>query len=308
MRCLALFTGGLDSLLSVRLMQVQGIEVVGLFEVTALCAADRSAAESRAAESRIELRIADLAGEYSRTLRAPRFGPLEEVAPCLDCRIAMFARARDEMADCGASFVISGEVVGQRPKTAIRDLEVVAHHAGLGDLLVRPLSARLLPPTVPETSGWVDRTRLLSIQGKSRKAQHELAQTLRIDHVPPPRPDCPLLADPLNSRVQEVLADSVEPTPWLLSLLPIGRHYRINADSRIIVSRNRSEGDALAAAAHATGAESCSLAIPRGFAGPTALIIGSATPKVCEQVADLIRQHGRSTGSSDERVEINQVR
>ena len=220
----------------------------------------------------------------------------------------MFARARDEMAECGASFVISGEVVGQRPKTAIRDLEVVAHHAGLADLLIRPLSAQLLPPTAAETRGWVDRTRLLSIQGKSRKPQLELARKTGIALPPPPRPDCPLLTDPLNSRVKEVLTAAAEPTPWLLALLPIGRHYSVDATARIIVSRNRAEGDALVAAAHAADAETCSLAIPRGFAGPTALVIGPATPALCEQVTSLIRQHGRSTGSSDERVEINHVR
>src|SRR5262245_54579615 len=98
MRCLALFTGGLDSLLSVRLMQAQAIEVVGLYVATALCADDLATAKTRAAELGIELRIVELAGEYVRLLRAPRFGRLEGAAPCLDCRIATFATARDQIA------------------------------------------------------------------------------------------------------------------------------------------------------------------------------------------------------------------
>jgi hypothetical protein len=304
MRCLALFTGGLDSLLSVRLMQVQGIEVVGLHIATALCVADRAAAEARAASLGIELRIVDLASEYCQLLRSPRFGRLEGVAPCLDCRIAKLSKAREFMTECGASYVTSGEVVGQRPKTAIRDLEVVAHHAGLADLLVRPLSAQLLPATAPETRGWIDRTRLLSIQGKSRKTQLELARTLDIADIPAPRPDCPLLTEPLNSRVKEVLISDAEPTSWLLSLLRIGRHCRVDANTRIIVGRNHAESDALVAATHAADADACSLAMPHGFAGPTALVIGRATAAVCEQVTNLIRQHGRSTGAPGERVEF----
>ncbi len=305
MRCLALFTGGLDALLSVRLMQVQGIEVVGLYVGTALCAADRATALTRAAALGIELRIVDLAGEYCQLLRVPRFGRLEGAGPCLDCRIAIFAKARGGMAECGASFVISGEVVGQRPKTAARDLEVIAHHSGLADLLLRPLSVRLLPPTAPENCGWVDRTRLLAIQGKSRKTQHQYARELGITNVPPPRPDCPLLASPLNTRVPEVLADATDLTPWLLALLPIGRHQRIDSQTRIVVARNRAESETLTAA-HAAEAEVCSLATPREFSGPTALIIGPATPAACEQATKLVIQHGRS-GSFDARVLIRRA-
>ncbi len=304
MRCLALFTGGLDSLLSVRLVQSQGIEVIGLYVVTPLWSGAPAAAQTRAEALGIELRTVDLAREYCQLLRAPRFGRLEGAAPCLDCRIAMLAKVRGIMAECGASFVISGEVVGQRPKTAARDLEVVAHHSRLGELLLRPLSARLLPPTAPENCGWVDRTRLLAIQGKSRKTQLQYARELGIANVPPPRPDCPLLASPLNTRVPEVLADAADPTPWLLALLPIGRHQRVDAHTRIVVARNRAESEALTAAAQAAEAGQCLLAIPFGFSGPTALVIGPATPAACEQAAALVMQHGRCTGSALELVDF----
>jgi hypothetical protein len=304
MRCLALFTGGLDSLLSVRLMQEHEIEVVGIHVTNPLCAANGQSAAARAADLGIELRTVDLAAQYCGLLRAPRFGRLESAAPCLDCRIAMFAQAREQLAGIDARFVISGEVVGQRPRTAVRDLEVVAHHAGLADLLVRPLSAQLLPQTEPETCGWVDRSRLLAIQGKGRKAELDLARTLGLGDLPPPRPDCPLLAEPLLGRVKELLADSPLIDPWLLSLLLIGRHVRVDIRTRIIVGRNREENAFLVSAAQRAEANSCSLATPRGFAGPTALIVGPASVAACEQARSLIVRHGRPSGSTAEKVII----
>ena len=304
MRCLDLFTGGLDSLLSVRLMQEQGIEVVGLHVTNPVCAANGQSAAARAADLGIELRTVELAEDYCGLLRAPRFGRIDCVAPCLDCRIAMFAQAREQLAEIEARFVISGEVVGQRPRTAVRDFEVVAHHAGLADLLVRPLSAQLLPPTEPEIRGWVDRSRLLSIQGKGRKAQLDSARSLGLCEVPPPRPDCPLLAEPLLGRVRELLADGRLIDPWLVSLLPIGRHVRVDKHTRIIVGRNREENDLLVSAAQQARAIVCSLAIPRGFAGPTALIVGPASAAACAQAKSLIVHHSRPGNSTAEKVII----
>jgi tRNA-specific 2-thiouridylase len=304
MRCLALFAGGLDSLLSVRLMQGQGIEVVGVYAGNPLCAADGQSADQAAAQIGIELRTVDLAADYCSLLRAPRLGRIESVAPCLDCRIAMFAQARELLTQTNTRFVISGEVVGQRPRTAVRDLEVVAHHAGLSSLLVRPLSAHLLPPTEPEARGWVDRSRLAAIQGKSRKAQLDLARSLEISSIPPPRPDCPLLSQPLAGRVKEVLADAPPIDAWLLALLPIGRHTHVDERTRIIVGRNREENDTLQTAARQAEPGACSLVVPCGFPGPTALIVGPATPAACETATKLVFRYGRAAGSPEERVEI----
>jgi len=293
MRCLALFTGGLDSLVSVRLIQDQDIEVVGVHFTNLLCAADGQSAAVRAAELGIELRTVDLAADYCRLLRAPRFGRIDSVAPCLDCRIAMFAKAREQLAEIDARFVISGEVVGQRPRTAVRDSEVVAHHAGLAELLVRPLSAQLLPPTEPETHGWVDRSRLLAIQGKGRRLQLDLARSLvGPGDIPPPRPNCPLLAEPLAGRVKQLLADAPAIDAWQLALLPLGRHFRVDEQTRIIVGRNREENGALMAAARQAEANECSLASPHGFRGPTVLIVGTATDAAYEQAKTLIARHG----------------
>jgi tRNA-specific 2-thiouridylase len=291
MRCLALFTGGLDSQLAVRLMQQQGVEVVGLHVVTPLCSPDNESAKDAATRLGIDLQTADAGDAFCQALRQPRFGRLGRAAPCLDCRIATFAAAAIAMADRAADFVISGEVVGQRPRTASRELEVVAHHAGLGDLLLRPLSAGLLPATRPEQRGWIDRCRLMSLQGKGRKEQLRLAAELGIDPAPSPRAECPLLAEQLAGRVLEMLQDSPSLTPWDLELAPIGRHVRIDERTRIVVSRNRTEGKQLARLA--ASSDRATLIQPVGFVGPAAIVVGDVNSQVQDQTLRLLAQYGR---------------
>ena len=285
MRCLALFTGGLDAQLAVRLVQEQGVEVVGLCVATALCAADFEAAQSAADRLGIELISATLDDAYAELLKRPRFGRIKFAAACVDCRIAMFAQAAQRMTEVKAEFVASGEVVGQRPRTAKRDLEVVAHHSGLGELLVRPLSAALLPPTLPEERGWLDRTRLLGLQGKSRKPQRQLAARLGIAPLPPPRPECPLLAPALGSRVLEMLHDE-QSAACPLELAAVGKHHCLDGHGRVVVARNQAESMALVKIAGRSPA--CTLIEPADFAGPAAVIIGQATPTVCSQAMLLI--------------------
>jgi tRNA-specific 2-thiouridylase len=293
MRALALFTGGLDSLLAVRLMQAQGIEVTGLFVGSPLCGDNRAHAKSAAAGLRIELHTVEIDREYCQLLRAPRLGRLQEVAPCLDCRVAMLAATREQMAATGAEFIVSGEVVGQRPRTAVRDLEIVAHHSGLGDLLLRPLSARLLPPTRPESAGWVERSNLLDLQGKSRKRQHELARVFGLP-VSSPRPECPLLAEPVGTRLRDLLGRSHEIDAWQLALLPLGRNVPLDEDSWIVIGRNQSENEQLLAHSKLHDAGQCAVAVPVGFAGPTALLVGTSTPARRHAVARLIVELGRA--------------
>jgi tRNA-specific 2-thiouridylase len=303
MRALALFTGGLDSLLAVRLMQAQGIEVGGLFVGNPLCGADCARAAFAAAGLGIELHTIAIDWEYCQLVRAPRLGRLQAVAPCLDCRVATLVAAREQMAATGAEFLVSGEVVGQRPRTAVRDLEIVAHHAGLGDLLVRPLSARLLPPTRPESTGWVERSNLLGLQGKSRKRQHELARAFGLS-IPSPRPECPLLAEPVGTRLRELLDRSLAIDPWQLALLPLGRHVPLDEGSWIVIGRNQSENQQLVAHSKLGDAGQCAIALPIGFSGPTALLVGTSTPARRLAAARLIVEFGR-TGEEEVSVAIH---
>jgi tRNA-uridine 2-sulfurtransferase len=299
MRCLALFTGGLDAQLAVRLMQQQRIEVIGLYVATPLCATDSDRAEAAAAGLGIRLLTARLDGEYCELVRRPRFGRLDSGAPCVDCRIALFAKAAQLRTDCRADFVISGEVVGQRPRTALGDLEVLAHHAGLEGLLVRPLSASLLPPTLPEQRGWIDRGRLHGLHGKSRKPQHGLAEQLSIQPLPP-RADCPLLGETLGRRVFDLLNSQSPLTSWDLELAPIGRHDAVGEATRIVVARNRAECETLARLAERS--DHCTLLAPLDFTGPTALVVGPVTPAARQRAAALVARPERPAAADSRRI------
>jgi hypothetical protein len=293
MRAIALFTGGLDSQLAVRLLHEQGLSVQGLFVETPLCTGTAERAQAAAATVEMPLVIRSLGEGYCELLRRPKFPRLEGAAPCVDCRISMFAEARRLMEQTAADFVVSGEVVGQRPRTAIRDLEVVAHHAGLESKLLRPLSAGLLPATGMEESRLVDRTRLPAIQGKSRKQQLALAKTLGLPITADRRPDCPLLSEPLASRVGDALADERPLRATDLPLLRIGRHFLTDERTRVIVARNQSESEALLAHASRANRNDCIALAPQDFAGPIALVLEASDDWSCSFAAQRMAAFGR---------------
>ncbi len=290
MRCIALFTGGLDSLLAVRLVQLQHVEVSAIYFRPPWVRSDE-AVQRAAAAINVPLTILDLSEGYPQRLRRPRFGYVGGAATCLDCRIAMLAAVSDLIAAHAADFVVTGEVVGQRVRSSVLDLELVAHHARLNDRLVRPLSAKLLEPTLPERQGWIDRSRLRAWQGKSRRRQERLAAEIGLALVPP-RPDCPLLAEPLASRARQLIRAPRPVESWELSLLAISRRFEL-ANSTVLLGRNREENERLADAARRAGA-SCTVAIsPANFFGPTALLIGDIGEANVQRAAALVARYSR---------------
>ena len=174
---LGLLSGGLDSALAAALLLEQGLEVVGLhLESPVSCRGD---ARGLAAELGIPLIVRAKGEEFLQLLRRPRWGYGRHLNPCLDCRVLMLRRAGEVMRETGAGFVFTGEVPGQRPMSQLRDrMRLVDRQSGLEGLVLRPLSARLLPETEPERRGWVDRTRLLAVSGRSRRVQ--LAEAARL--------------------------------------------------------------------------------------------------------------------------------
>ena len=193
-RAVVLFSGGLDSMLVVKILQQAGIEVRGLnFRTMFACCKDQAAVAAR--ELDIELSVVGADESYLDTIRKPQYGYGRGANPCIDCRIYMFRLARRYMLDCGASFVASGEVLGQRPKSQKRrDLLSIAHDSGLGPRLLRPLSARYLPRTWPELTGRIDRRRLYGFTGRSRKGLIALARELA--EPAKRRAQCPLTRMP----------------------------------------------------------------------------------------------------------------
>jgi len=195
----ALLSGGLDSMLAIRLVQAQGISVEALnFQTLFTCCRDDAAQAAR--ELGVRLTVLNSQDDYLELVRAPRYGYGKGANPCVDCRIYMFRIARQFMDQIGASFVISGELLGQRPMSQKRmDLAVIARQAGLDDLLVRPLSALHLPPTLPERAGWLDRTQLHGFTGRGRKGLIALARQFGFRSIPHPSSGC-ALTDPEFSR------------------------------------------------------------------------------------------------------------
>ena len=292
-RCVALLSGGLDSMLAVRLMQEQEVEVEALnFKTIFTCCQDQSAAA--AAQLGVRLTVIAPEDSYLELIRSPRFGYGRGANPCIDCRIYMFERAKEFMRQCAAQFVVSGEIVGQRPMSQKRnDLEVIAYHAGLEGYLLRPLSARLLPPTVPEREGWVDRARLHRFYGRSRKGLIRLAKEFGLPCIPTPSNGCALTEVQFSRKVYDLIYSESGGQRWDFELLKLGRHFRFDPRTKVVIGRNADENAQLVYMYERADALSTVLLEPQNFVGPAGLLVGSITAGSCHFAAGLVRRHAK---------------
>ncbi|MDP2905583.1 MAG: tRNA 4-thiouridine(8) synthase ThiI [Candidatus Omnitrophota bacterium] len=243
MKAIALISGGLDSILAARLVNSLGVEVIPLNFKIPFCKKDPVYNQDSLGAC---LNCVDISGEFLKLLENPRHGFGSNMNPCIDCKIMMLSKARQLLDKFGASFVITGEVLGQRPMSQNRQaLSVIEKESGLEDLILRPLSARLLPETIPEKQGWVRRQDLLNFSGRTRKPQLELAGRLKIKDYGQPAGGC-LLTDPrFSQRLRELIAHK-ELNADNLELLKVGRHLRISANTKLAVGRNEKENQLLA--------------------------------------------------------------
>ncbi|MCX5712428.1 MAG: tRNA 4-thiouridine(8) synthase ThiI [Candidatus Omnitrophica bacterium] len=252
MKAIALISGGLDSLLAARLVREQGVEVVGIYFDTPFCLRDKTLEDKRVAKLHdlmrsigVGLRIIKLGDEYLSMLKKPKHGYGANMNPCIDCKIMMLTEAKKLMPQLGASFVITGEVLGQRPMSQHRKaLEDIEKESGLDGLLLRPLSAQHLEQTIPESKGWVKRELLGNFSGRSRAAQKELAARFDIKDYPNAGGGC-LLTDPEFSRRLEDLFRHRALNMDNVALLKLGRHLRFDPKTKLIVGRNEKENNLL---------------------------------------------------------------
>jgi tRNA U34 2-thiouridine synthase MnmA/TrmU len=281
-RALGLFSGGLDSMLAAAVLRRQGIDVTGVTFITPFFGAQR--ARQSAAHLDLPLLEADLTEKFLPLIYRPPRGFGRYHNPCLDCHILMIREAGDMMAGLDFDFLFTGEVLGQRPMSQHKGaLNLVARESGYGGLLVRPLSAKLLPPTKPELLGWVERDKLLDISGRGRKRQMALAREFGITDYPAPAGGC-LLTDPrYSARIKELLSRSEKVSRQDLELLKWGRHFRLPTGRKAIVGRTHKENEAIAILM-VSGDLMCKI---NNIPGPTVLVPGSAGGEEAEMAAAL---------------------
>jgi len=300
MKALLVFSGGLDSLLAAQVIRAQGIDVLGLFFETPFFSSEK--AKQSAAEILLPLKIVDLTEPHLRIVRKPKHGYGGNMNPCIDCHALMLRSAGELLEKEGASFVISGEVLGQRPMSQnFKALSIVAKESGFNGLIVRPLCAKHLPLTTPEEKGWVKREGLLSLSGRSRKPQMELAGKLNIRHYPSPAGGC-LLTDPVFSRrLRDLFSSRPECTLREIELLKIGRHFRLGPATKLVVGRNKKENDIIAS----LSCENDLVLQVENIPGPTVLVTGEASAE--EEALAVSITASYSDAKEDQAVEITIV-
>ncbi|OIO80158.1 MAG: hypothetical protein AUJ89_03655 [Candidatus Omnitrophica bacterium CG1_02_43_210] len=249
-KAIAMLSGGLDSILAARLIKEQGIELEGLNFNTVFCTCtpkDSScmASVSAAKQLGIPLKVINMSREYLGIVKNPKHGYGSNMNPCIDCRIFTFKLAAEYMKVTGAQFIVTGEVAGQRPMSQKKHtLRHIEKETGLEGLILRPLSAKALEPTIPEINGWVDRDKLLKIQGRGRKDQIQLAVDLSVKDYPCPSGGC-LLTDPGFAKKAKDLIAHDEFTLDNINLIKSGRFFRLNDDLKAIAGRNQDENKRL---------------------------------------------------------------
>ncbi|ADE13733.1 tRNA (5-methylaminomethyl-2-thiouridylate)-methyltransferase [Nitrosococcus halophilus Nc 4] len=262
-KAVALISGGLDSMLAAKVMQEQGIHVEGINFFTGFCVeghthairnkdkkrAKRNNALWAAEQLGIKLHMVEVIDEYKDVVLNPKYGYGAHLNPCLDCKCFMVTKALAWMKENGFDFIVTGEVVGQRPKSQRADtMPVVARESGAHDLLLRPLCAKNLPPTLPEREGWVDRDKLYDFSGRSRKPQMALVARFGIEDYAQPAGGCCFLTDANYSAKLADLWQARSARDYDLDdimLLKVGRHLRPRPHFKLIVARDGGESNYL---------------------------------------------------------------
>jgi tRNA-specific 2-thiouridylase len=319
-KAIAMISGGLDSTLALALVKQQGIEVKAVNFYTGFCITEtqrrkggrpdgtvpQNEALRAAADLEVDIEYVDISETgYLDLIVNPRYGYGSNANPCIDCRIFMMTKAREIMEREGASFVFTGEVLGQRPKSQKRDaLRAVEKASGLVGRIVRPLSAKLLEPTIPEREGILDRSRLLDIHGRSRQRQIRLARELGIVEWPQPAGGCCYLTDESFSRkffdildARELAGEERRIRKEDIVLLSTGRHFRLSKAAKLVVGRSEGENAILE-----SYGEGRARLMARDLTGPVALVEGTTTWEERQLAARIVARYGK--GRTLSRVDV----
>jgi len=311
-RAVALFSGGLDSMLAICVLQAQGFDVEALNIRTIYSCCQATAAQSASALG-ARLTVVPVGDDYLEVVRNPLYGYGKGVNPCIDCRIYMCRMAKRFMEEMGACVVVTGEIAGQRPMSQNKhQLDIIARRSGLDGRLLRPLSAKLLPPTVVELEGIVDREQLYDFNGRGRRRLIELADALGIRksgiaELPPPSTGCALTEPTFATRVRDLMQFHPGAMRWDFELLNHGRHFRFNAQTKVVLGRSGEDNTALRGMAARRHAPETALLMPENFRGPDALVVGSAGSPAWEFAGAWMLRYGGRADASQPRVRLSQA-
>jgi len=303
MKAVGLFSGGLDSILSAKLIQNQGIDVTAFhFVLPFNFIEDGKQIKAIKTANKLNIPIEILRGgkDYIKIVKNPEHGYGKNMNPCIDCKIFIIKKALSFMKKNGASFLFSGEVIGQRPMSQRKKImKTIEKEAGVEGLLLRPLSAKLLPITIPEEKGWIKREYLCDFEGRSRKPQIKLAKKLGITKYPSPAGGC-LLTDPdFSIRLKDAFKHNEDNISELM-LLNFGRHFRLKSGSKLIVGRNERENQTIEKLA-----EDNDLLIEGiGFESPIALLKSSNNPEDISVSASICVRYSKKKDKKNVKVAV----
>jgi tRNA U34 2-thiouridine synthase MnmA/TrmU len=301
-KAISLFSGGLDSILATQLILNQGIEVIAFNVKTPFGIPKKdgtSEAEAAIEQLNIPLKIVAVDKEYIRMLRKPKHGYGKNINPCIDCKIFILKQAVKYAKKVNADFLFTGEVLGERPMSqhgpALRTIE---EEAGLKGKLLRPLSAKLLPETIAEKKGLIDRNALLAISGRSRKPQLQLAKEFGITSYPSPAGGCLLTCEEYSKKLGDLFEHKKNVSGTDVVLLRFGRHFR-SGGNKIIVGRNEVENKKLR---ELKSKSDYYFELPDAV-GPITILQGTKTKKAIQTAAQLTAFY--SDAKTEKKVKVN---
>ena len=307
-KALALLSGGLDSTLAIRVIQQQGIEVIALNFVTVFCRCTshgscKLEAVKVSEKFGIPIKVINTTERFLEIVKKPKFGYGKNMNPCIDCRINIFRIAGEYMREIGADFIITGEVLGQRPMSQRKEaMRIIDKEANLTGLVLRPLCAKHMEPTIPEKLGLVDREQLLQIRGRSRKNQIQLADVFQIKDYPCSAGGC-LLTDPEFAHRMRDLVNTGDANINDVNLLKAGRHFRLDQQTKVIVGRNEEDNTRL----DSLSKEGDYLLTLVDMPGPLTLLRGKITEEKIQTAARITGRYGKSHVLPSVKVSVKPV-
>jgi len=298
-KALGLLSGGLDSSLAALTLKRQGVDVTCISFVTPFFGSAK--AQKAAAQMELPLIVRNISEIHLEMLKNPRYGYGRNMNPCIDCHALMFRIAGQIMEDEGFDFLFSGEVLGQRPMSQnLTALKTVAKHSGIGDRILRPLSAKLLPVTPMEEAGLVDRERLLDIQGRSRKRQEALAREWGLKEYPSSGGGCLLTEKSFSGRLRDLFEHNPDATVSDAELLKVGRQFRISPASKLVLGRNESDNEQIRSLAH-TGDRTVKAV---DYPGPLGLLCGEPQETDILSACAIVASYGKGQEAATVDVRI----